>query len=277
MTYTITYTPKGSTLRFGEYVRGFWQHRNFITGYAWAELGQRYLRTRLGMAWLILSPLLLAATYTLLVVVLRRSEDPMDLLAFVTSGLFFFLFFRNSVMGAANSLTRASSLLLASDLPKATLPVAATVQSLITFGLAVAAYMPIHLISGRAVGGSVLAGAPLLVISFVFASGLALLLAFGATRVRDLSQFLPYLLRLLLYVSPVLFTLEELRNAVPDSIEGVVWLNPFVSFLDVWHTVLTGTLPHANRWFIVSTWAVAAAAAGIWVAYRRQHSVGAQL
>ena len=277
MKEVITYTPDGSSLGFREYVRSVWRYRSFITSYAWAELRQRHLRSQLGIAWLLLNPLLLAATYTLLVVVLRGGENPLDLLAVVTAGLFFFLFFRDAVVNAARSLTGASSLLLASDLPKATLPLAATCQSLVTFAMGLVAYLPIHLVSRRGAGLSLVAAIPLLAISLVFASGLALLLAFAAARLRDLAQFLPYAMRILLYTSPVLFTLEQLQEALPDHLDDVVWVNPMVPFLNAWHTILEGHFPPIYGWLAATGWALGAISWGALFAFRRQHSVGGHL
>lgn len=273
----VTYTKHGSDLAASEFLVGLWRYRHFIRAYAWAEVRERFLRSRLGLAWLLLNPLLLAATYTLLLVVLRGGEDPQELMAAITSGLFFFLFLRDSIVAAANSLTKAASLLLSSDLPKAAMPIASTVASLMAFGVAALTYIPFHIWASRYFGPRLLLVVPLMAVAFVFAVGMAMFFAFVAARVRDLLPLLPYALRLLLYLSPVLFTLDQLRAAIPRALGPIIWINPFVPYLDTWHRILTGVSVRGERWLVMAAWAIAFTAVGLWVSFKRQHSIGTHL
>jgi teichoic acid transport system permease protein len=273
----VTYAPSGRSEKFFEYAARTWRYRHFILGYAWAELRERYLRHRLATMWLVLNPLLLAASYTFLVLVLRDREDPLGVLAFITSGLFFFMFFRDAIVKSANSLTRAASLLLSSDLPKATLPAAATVEALLALGIAMLTYVPLHLVAGQPLTARLLLLFPLLALATGFAFGVSMLLAFAAARFRDLLPLLPLGLRLLLYLSPVLYTAAEIRAAVPRAFTAALWLNPLVPFLEAWHAVLSGAEPTSDAWLLACGWTAAALALGIIVAHRGQHSIGARL
>jgi teichoic acid transport system permease protein len=53
---------------------------------------------------------------------------------------------------------------------------------------------------------------------------------------RDLAQFLPYLLRVWLYLSPVLYFADE----VPDRYQIFIWINPIGALLKAWSEVLIG-------------------------------------
>lgn len=273
----ITYTPAGTGESLSRYLRKTWGYRQFILGYAWAELRERYLRNRLATVWLVLNPLLLAATYTFLVLVLRRRANPLDVLTFITSGLFFFMFFRDSIVRSAQSLTRATSLLLSSDLPKATLPAAATVESLLGLTLAMMTYIPLHLVAGGPVTLHLLQMVPILVLATGFCFGISMLLAFIATRFRDIVSMLPYGLRLLLYLSPVLFSLDQIQATLPAALHPAIWMNPLVPFLAAWHDALSGAAVGGSTWLAAAAWAVGALIAGTLVAHRGQHSIGARL
>jgi teichoic acid transport system permease protein len=77
----------------------------------------------------------------------------------------------------------------------------------------------------------------------------------GAVQVyfRDLSSFLPYLLRIWMYISPILYTWEE----VPASYRHWLLLNPMSSMLACWSEVLNlGRAPDPNLMLIGAAWAV---------------------
>lgn len=273
----VTYAPSGRSEKFSQYAARIWRYRHFALGYAWAELRERYLRHRLATLWLLINPLLLAGTYTFLILVLREREDPLSVLAFITSGLFFFMFFRDAIVKSANSLMRAGSLLLSSDLPKAILPAAATVESLLGLGIAMLTYVPLHLATRQSLTVSTLLLIPLLALATGFAFGTSMLLAFTAARFRDLVPLLPFSLRLLLYLSPVLYTAAEIKDAVPPPFQAALWLNPLVPFLEVWHGVITGSAPASALWLAACGWTAVALALGIIVAHRGQQSIGTHL
>lgn len=258
-------------------MRRTWRYRQFILAYAWGELRGRYLRHRLTTLWLVLNPILLAATYTFLILVLRKRDDPLQVLSFITSGLFFFMFFRDSIVKSAGSLTRATSLLLSSDLPKAALPAAATVESLLALGIAMTAYVPLHLLAGKTLDTSLLQLIPLLAIATTFAFGTSSILAFVAVRFRDLLPLVPFALRLLLYLSPVLFTVEDMSETLPEAIHWILWLNPLLPFLAIWHDALAGTATAPGLWGVTITWTLLALVAGLVLAHRNQHSIGKRL
>jgi teichoic acid transport system permease protein len=271
------YTPTGSGQPLLTYLMKTWNYRQFVRGYAWAELRERYLRGRLTTLWLVLNPLMLAATYTFLLLVLRRRQDPLQLLSFITAGLFFFMFFRDAIVKSSVSLTKASTLLLSSDLPKSTLPAAATVEAFLAFMIALAAYIPLHLVARQPVTlylGQVI---PLILLASAFALGVAMLLAFVAARHRDIVPVLPYALRLLLYLSPVLFSVEQIEESIPARFHAVIWANPLVPFLQGWHTALEGGAIPQSTWLAAAAWGVTALTLGLLVAHRGQHLIGIRL
>ena len=123
-------------------------------------------------------------------------------------------------------------------------------------------YIPIHLISGLPVGPQLLWVIPLVGLLLVLASGLAMLVAAGQVYFRDLKNFLPYVLRVWLYASPVLYFASE----VPERYELVLKINPLGGLLTAWSDVLNLGVSAGHR--------VAAAGHGVGVRdLRRRRAV----
>jgi teichoic acid transport system permease protein len=74
----------------------------------------------------------------------------------------------------------------------------------------------------------------MLALFVLVAAGLAMFVATLQVYFRDLAQFLPYLLRVWLYLSPVLWYADEL----PDRYKAFLWLNPIGPLLKAWSEVL---------------------------------------
>jgi teichoic acid transport system permease protein len=66
-------------------------------------------------------------------------------------------------------------------------------------------YIPVHFITGRPVTWNMLYGIPVVLILVVLASGLSMILGAGQVYFRDLQNFLPYFLRIWLYLTPILY------------------------------------------------------------------------
>ena len=76
---------------------------------------------------------------------------------------------------------------------------------------------------------------------------------------RDLRNFLPYVLRVWLYVSPVLYFSDEM----PERYRWLLDANPLGQVLTAWSDVLNaGHAPSLRSLLVAVAWAVALLAAG---------------
>jgi teichoic acid transport system permease protein len=72
----------------------------------------------------------------------------------------------------------------------------------------------------------------------LFTAGLASFFAAVQVYFRDMSQFLPYFTRIWLYVSPVIFTVGQIK--AKPKLEQLEWLNPLMPLLGNWTQVFAG-------------------------------------
>jgi teichoic acid transport system permease protein len=72
---------------------------------------------------------------------------------------------------------------------------------------------------------------------------------------RDLSQFVPYVLRIWLYLTPILYYARE----VPTRYDWVLAINPAAPFIRCWSQVLDeGKVPDAYLMAMAAGWALVA-------------------
>jgi teichoic acid transport system permease protein len=113
-------------------------------------------------------------------------------------------------------------------------------------------YVPVHLALGLPVGPELLWILPLVGLLIVLASGLAMIVAALQVYFRDLKSFMPYLLRVWLYGSPVLYYADEM----PEQYRFLLDVNPLGQLLAAWSEVLNqGGAPTSHQLLVASAWA----------------------
>jgi teichoic acid transport system permease protein len=245
--------------RPGPYLSDLWRRRQFALQLARTDLHAQHVGTVFGQLWLVLNPLMLAGVYFLLVQILRDGQRGPEFLAHLVATLFAFHFFSTSVSQGSKSVIRSGRLILNTAFPRSLLPLSAVATAFVRFLPTLAVYALLHLVTGLPLGLHLLWAVPVLLMLVVFTAGVSLAAAAAQVYFRDLSSFLPYLLRVWLYVSPVLYRADE----VPDQLQGLLSFNPMFPLLAAWSQVLNeGTTPSAGYLLQGTAWALGALLVG---------------
>ena len=192
----------------------------------------------------MLNPLLLALVYFILVDILRASDSRnAEFFAHLVGCLFAVQLIHNAMTVGVRSVTKGGRLILNSAFPRALLPLSAVITAFMRFLPTLVVYIPIHIASGLPVNLNDLWTLPIIALFLLLASGLSMLVAAGQVYFRDLSNFLPYALRIWLYVSPVLYFADE----VPERYRWLLDVNPMGGLLTAWSDVLVGGQPPGLR------------------------------
>lgn len=243
----------------GTYLKRLWERRQFAFELSRTKLRAQHFNTVFGQLWLIINPLLLALVYFVLVDILRDGSRGPQFLAHLTAGLFAYYFVSDSVRQASRSVVSAGRLILNTPFPRVLLPLSAVLTAFKRFLPTVAIYVPIHLLSGLPVGWHLLWALPLVALFALVAAGVGMLAAAAQVYFRDLASFLPYVLRVWLYISPVLYFAQE----VPERYRAILFVNPLGPPLTAWSEVLnSGHAPSGDALGLSAAWALVLVVAG---------------
>jgi ABC-type polysaccharide/polyol phosphate export permease len=236
----------------GSYVREMWRRREFASELARTRLREQHFDTVFGQLWLVINPLLMALVYFLLVDILRGGHRPEGYFAHLVAGLFAFQIIHNALTVGVTTVTKGGRLILNSAFPRALLPLSAVITSFMRFLPTLVVYIPIHIASGLPVNLNTLWVLPVLALLLLLACGLAMLVSAGQVYFRDLSNFLPYMLRIWLYCTPVLYFAYE----VPDRYKWLLDVNPLGGLMPAWSDALRGHAPAAGELLPGLAWGV---------------------
>jgi ABC-type polysaccharide/polyol phosphate export permease len=209
------------------YLRELWGRREFAFELARTNLRAQHFNTALGQLWLVINPLLLALVYFLLVEIIVAGARGPEFLAHLMIGLFAFRFMSGSLEQGARSVVGGGRLILNVAFPRILLPLASVMTGFMRFLPTLIVYAVMHGIAGLPVGLHLLWVLPIFILLVLFTAGLTMLVAAVQVYFRDLRSFLPYLTRIWLYASPVLYFAHE----VPDRYRPILDANPLYPLL----------------------------------------------
>jgi teichoic acid transport system permease protein len=259
------------------YFRELWHRRAFAAEMSKATMRGANTTTFFGQAWLILNPLLLAGVYYLLVTIIRGRDEP-GLFVHLTLGLFAFNIVSTSINSGANSVTGSGKLLINTAFPRLLMPLAAVRTAFFRFLPTVPVYFVFHVIFLPQEWHPRMILALYFLGTLVFFSmGLAAFFATLQVYFRDTSNFLPYFVRIWMYVSPVLW-LPEMIERMPRWILTLIQINPLYSMLGGYAELIQeGTIPPLYMWLTALAWAVGAVAIGFLYFISREREFAVRL
>lgn len=239
-------------------------YRDLVTALVAKDLKVRYHSTALGYAWSLLHPLTFTAVFYVVFQVFVKIKIE-NYTLFLVSGLFPWHWLQNSVAASTYTFIYNSSLIKKVRFPRVLLVVAAVSNDLIHFLLSLPVIALLLLCFKGTLYSHWVFQIPLMIgITFLIASGLALLVATCTVFLRDIERLVSIFMMIWFYMTPVLYTPEM----IPANLRWVLYANPLAPCIICWRGVLLdGALPPAF-FATASAWAAAIAFVGYRV-YRR--------
>lgn len=260
------------------YFRELWARREFAAEMSRATMRSANTATFFGQAWLVLNPLLLAAVYYLLVTIIRGVHDP-AFFTHLTLGLFAFNLVSTAATSGATSVTSSGKLLINTAFPRLLIPLSAVRTAFFRFLPTVPVYLVFHLIFlPRQWSWTMLLSVYFLGTMVVFGMGLAAFFAALQVYFRDTSSFLPFVMRVWMYLSPVLWLPEAVFGKFSKALISLIQLNPMYSMLGGYAEVVQeGRVPPPYMWLTAAAWALVVAAVGFLFFISREREFAVRL
>jgi len=232
----------GARPSLASYVAMLWQRRHFITGYATARNVSMYTDAKLGQIWQVLTPLLNAGVYYLIFGLLfEASRGVAHYPAFLVTGVFVFAFSERSIVTGSNVMRANLQLIRALYFPRASLPLAYVIVELQQMLVGMVVLVVIMLISGEYPSWYWLLLIPVVLLQSLFNTGAALVVARLGGSLADVSELIPFFLRISRYFCGVMYLIITLPAALTLWEKQVLSLNPFAVYISLVRVAFMGT------------------------------------
>jgi lipopolysaccharide transport system permease protein len=213
----------------------------------WRQIKAKFSQTILGLSWTIITPLVLLSVYSIVYSRVFKAQwikpdgSTGDYALFIFSGLIVFTFAADVINGSTNLIRSNSVLVKRTSLNVAILPIVNVLSAGFFLAVSLIPFMAyLFWKEGVPPLTALLLPVPLLLLA-IFLLGVSYVLAALSVYFQDLQQLVPLLVTVLLFLSPVFYSITQLPDAFQNAILTV---NPLASIIEsVRELIFYGNLP----------------------------------
>ena len=243
---------------------------SFVTGQLiLRELKRKYSRSRLGILWSVLNPLLSMAVLSLVFSTMFRKSIENYPVYYLT-GLILWNFFTGSTNAAMSALADNRTLLLQTSFPRAVFPVSRVLAALVNLIYSLAAYGVILAVFAIRPTWRMVLFLPIVALLGLFSMGVGFFLSILYAYFGDVRHLYGVVLTLWMYLSALFYPVTLL----PPAMQAIVGENPVYCYIAAARDcMMYGQVPSAGLWVRMALWAAVIFAAGSLCFFRNQSRI----
>ena len=223
--------------------REVWEAREVAFRFAQRDILLRYRQTVVGVAWVIIQPLLAAGIFTIVFgTIANLSTGGVPPLLFSFMGMLGWNLFSSVLGRVAPSLVGNSALISKVFFPRMVVPLSTIGSVILDFAVALVMGAVLLVVYGVNPGWPIALVPIWVVLTILFSAGFGLFFTTLQVKYRDVAYVLPWVTQILLYASPVAYSVD----AVPANLRTAFEANPITWMLNTFRWSLLGTEPPAG-------------------------------
>ncbi len=245
------------------------------------DLQARYKGTVLGVAWSLANPLLLMGIYLLVFSLLWKVIDVDHPALFLLSGLAPWVFFSTTLQAASKSMLEYATLIRKTRFPRQLVPLSAVATNLVSFGVMLGVLLALNFVLLPRVRATEWVAVPLAALFVCLVGGLSVAVAAATVLFRDVEHLVAALLLPWFFLTPILYTIDDLPGAAQDY-EALANVLRYVNFVAppidaIRDPLFFGEMPRAVDVIYLCAAAVAALGVGAFVFTRADDRIAVEL
>ena len=220
-------------------LKELWTFRELFYFFTWRDVKIKYKQTVLGALWAILQPFMLMVVFTLFFSkALKIEHGELPYPVFVYSGLMLWTIFSTGISNAGNSMVANANIIKKVYFPRLIIPISAIISALVDFAMTFILFIGLLIFYPTPVSISkLLIALPLSILITVMATiGLGTFLAALNVRYRDFRYVIPFMIQLLLFLTPVIYPVTFIP---PGILQELLQLNPMSGAIETFRAALT--------------------------------------
>lgn len=227
-----------------KWFRELWKFRELLWVFTLKEIKIRYKQTILGVTWAILQPAALTIIFTVIFsLFLKVHSENIPYPIFAYSALLPWTFFSTSISFGALSVVSNGGLVTKIYFPKEVLPLSAIGAAFFDFLMASLIFIVMMFIYKTPVTLNFLFVLVLIPAILLLTTGISFFLSAINVLFRDVRFVVPLVLQVWLYLTPVIYSFEQ----VPAKYRVFIALNPLVGLIQGFRDVtVLGKMPDFN-------------------------------
>jgi lipopolysaccharide transport system permease protein len=215
-----------------------WAYRELLYFFVWRDVKIRYKQTLIGIAWVVLQPLLTMLVATLIFGKLAKLPSqglPYPVFSFIA--VVPWAYFSTAVLATTNVVVENQRVITKVYFPRLILPISAALSGLLDFFIGFVVLVIFIFAYGIHPGLMVVFVPFFLLLVILTVLGVGLWLSALNALYRDVRYLIPFLIQFWTLASPVYYS----SSMVPERYRWLYGLNPMAGVIDGFRWALTGT------------------------------------
>lgn len=232
------------------FLRKIVQGRSLIKNLVLRDLRQRYVGSFVGLAWSVVHPIVLLASYTFVFsiifhVKLGQETGGTNFPVFLFAGILPWLTFQDTVTRSSTTMLENSNLITKTLFPAEFLPLAILLSNVVNHLIGLAILLVIVIGVFHKLSWVLLLLPAVLFFLFLFTLGFSWLVSALNVFLRDTAQVLGILLTFWFWFTPIFFT----DRLMPESLRFALRLNPLAHIVSAYRDCILHTqAPQPQQW-----------------------------
>ncbi len=204
----------------------------------WRDIKVLYAQTILGFSWAVLNPVIQITIFSIIFgKVAKIPTDGIPYVLFSTVAIIPWTYMAESMNASSQSLVSGQSLLGKIYFPRVIFPLTPVLAKLVDFSISVLVVVAVMIYYQVAPTWNLVYLPLLILLMMMVPTGIGLWLSALAIRYRDVKFAMPFVIRMLIYSAPILYT----ASSIPEQYRFLYSLNPIVAVVEGFRACLLGT------------------------------------
>jgi lipopolysaccharide transport system permease protein len=219
------------------HLKELWEYRELIYFLIWRDIKVRYKQTAIGVAWVILQPLLTMLIFTTIFgLLIRVPSEGLPYSVFVYTALVPWSYFSEAVSRGGVSLIANTNLISKVYFPRLVIPISSVVTPVVDFVLSF--FILLGLISWFNIKPTwaIVTLPVFLLLTMITALAVSLWFSAANVRYRDVSYTIPFLIQVWMFASPIVYPI----SIIPGRWRLLYSINPLVGVVEGFRWALLG-------------------------------------
>ncbi len=211
------------------------QYKDLLAIFIWREFLIRYKQTIIGVLWAVIQPFSMMLLFVFVFgIVLKVDTGDIPKPLFYFAGLIPWTFFSSSVSVSITSLTEHRDLITKIYFPRELIIFSRILVFMTDFFISMVLFFIFLFFYGKNLTSSALWAVPIVLLMLIFTAALSLILGMINVYYRDVKLASGFLLRLWFFATPVFYSIDQLHL----KYKLILFLNPLTYLVENFRRVL---------------------------------------
>lgn len=223
---------------FNFQLNAVWQYRELLYFLVWRDIKVRYKQTLLGVAWVVLQPLISMVVFSFLFgKLLNVPSGGVPYAIFSYAALLPWNYFSASLTKSSSSVVNSANLVTKVYFPRLVIPISGVLSGLVDFAISFVVLMGLMAYFKIPPTLSWLYLPAFLLLALLTALGFGLWFSALNVRYRDVNYLIPYLVQVWMYLTPVIYA----TTLLPERFQFLLAINPMTAVTEGFRWALLGS------------------------------------